>query len=612
MKKTFSFIALLFILIPLFCTPGTATPEVFTFDITDYDAKTIGGGVVIYRAGDTAKTVSASDHELGSAMLLTFDQSGRLYEAGSSILPTTSDYYGAQTSFTVPAGGFTVAFDSRSPGGLGTLYNKVMDGIMIYNATVSVTYDMTAKLDEAAGKLSLTCGDPATDKEETKRYLFVGNSTTYFNGNPIKFEALCRAAGLDVKAEYCTFGSAYLSEFASETHERGKAFRQKLAERKYDYIVFQDAAKASYAQSDEALSVLIPLARENGATPLLYMRYSTTVQGAAKFYNTYTRLAEKYEAATCKTAVAFAYCMEDHPEIILIAEDGGHHSKEGSYLAACTWLYSFGGIDPRGNTYTAGLDAETVSALQNEAYRAVAEEYNGEIASVSQKVIDGIAYENAALGKAYTPTGEAYDGAWTDTDADGKPLGKLTDGISAAAGDDTEVGCYTGKAQSITIDLGAVYDIKLIETRIFGNPGWGIPDPADAEIDILISTDGKDFVRLAKAEKGSEKTEGEWRSRLFTLEAQNGERARYIRLFYSLGGNFLWTDEIAVYGKQAAPAQEDTHESDTQSTGSVTGNEKSGKDGFPAAAAALIISAAAIVVCALIFIAAKRKKTKRQ
>ena len=304
--------------------------------------------------------------------------------------------------------------------------------------------------------------------------------------------------------------------------------------------------------------------------------------------------------------------MEDHPEINLIAEDGGHHSKEGSYLAACTWLYSFGGIDPRGNTYTAGLDTETVSALQNEAYRAVAEEYNGEIASVSQKVIDGIAYENAALGKAYTPTGEAYDGAWTDTDADGKPIGKLTDGISAAAGDDTEVGCYTGKAQSITIDLGAVYDIKLIETRIFGNPGWGIPDPADAEIDILISTDGKDFVRLAKAEKGSEKTEGEWRSRLFTLEAQNGERARYIRLFYSLGGNFLWTDEIAVYGKQAAPAQEDTHESGTQSTGSVTGNEKSGKDGFSAAAAALIISAAAIVVCALIFIAAKRKKTKRQ
>ena len=55
MKKTFSFIALLFILIPLFCTPGTATPEVFTFDITDYDAKTIGGGVVIYRAGRHAR-----------------------------------------------------------------------------------------------------------------------------------------------------------------------------------------------------------------------------------------------------------------------------------------------------------------------------------------------------------------------------------------------------------------------------------------------------------------------------------------------------------------------------------------------------------------------------
>lgn len=607
MKRAVSHITVLVIILPLLCIFAAADRAAYSFDITAYDAKEINGGVVIYRAGDTAKTVSASDHALGSAMLLTFDKNGVLYEAGSSILPTTSEYYGAQTSFTVPEGGFTVAFDSRSPGGLAALYSKVMDGIMIYNATVSVTYDMTAKLDEAAGKLIITCGDPVPETEATKRFLFVGNSTTYFNGNPIKFEALCRAAGLDVKAEYCTFGSAYLYEFADESHERGRAFRQKLAEKKYDYIVFQDAAKASYAQSDEALSVLIPLARDNGAAPLLYMRYSTTVPGAAKFYNTYTRLAEKYNAGTCKTAVAFAYCMEEHPEINLFAEDGGHHSKEGSYLAACTWLYSYCGIDPRGNTYTAGLDAATAAALQSEAYRAVAEEYDGEIASVSQKIIDGITYTNIALGKSYTPTGEAYDGAWSDTDADGKPAGKLTDGILAAAGDDTAIGCYKGETQSITIDLGTMCDIKLFETRIFGNDGWGIPDPKAANIDIYISADGKDFTLLGKADRADSADDGEWKMCTFTLAAKGETKARFVRISYALKGKFLWTDEIAVYGKESVSESESIRE---ESADSVTDSAKD-DDGFPAAWA-VIIPIAAAAAGAVVFIAARRKKAKRQ
>ncbi len=606
MKRVVSYITVLVIILPLFCFFAAADKAAYSFEITAYDAKAINGGVVIYRAGDTAKTVSASDHALGSAMLLTFDKDGVLYEAGSSILPTTSDYYGAQTSFTVPEGGYTVAFDSRSPGGLAALYGKVMDGIMIYNATVSVTYDMTAKLDEASGKLIITCGDPVPETEATKRFLFVGNSTTYFNGNPIKFEALCRAAGLDVKAEYCTFGSAYLYEFADESHERGKAFRKKLAEKKYDYIVFQDAAKASYAQSDEALSALIPLARENGAVPLLYMRYSTTVQGAAKFYNTYTRLAEKYDVGTCKTAVAFACCMEEHPEINLFAEDGGHHSKEGSYLAACTWLYSYCGIDPRGNTYTAGLDAATAAALQSEAYRAVAEEYDGEIASVSQKIIDGVTYTDIALGKSYTPTGGAYDGAWSDTGADGKPTGKLTDGILATAGDDTSIGCYKGEAQSITIDLGAVYDIKLIETRIFGNGGWGIPDPKEANVDIYISADGKDFTLLGKAGKADGAADGEWKMCAFTLAADGETEARFVRISYTLTGKFLWTDEIAVYGKETVPESESIRE---ESADSVSGGAKN-DDGFPAAWAVIIPIAAA--AGAVIFVAARRKKAKRQ
>lgn len=341
-----------------------------SFKITGYDLKSIDGGIVIYEAGDKDRVIDSAEHSIGSAMILTFDADGKLYEAGKDILPSQNAYYGAQTKFTIPAGGFAVAFERNSDKTLVNYFDRAFDGIVLYNATLSMTYDMTASFDRKTDTLTVNCGDPIAETKNTKRFLFVGNSGTYFNGTPIKFEALCRAAGLDVKVEYCTFGSAFLSDFANETTEKGRALRQKLSDKKYDFVVLQDAAAAALENTRAALGVILPLVEANGAEPLLYMRYSNTFEGAKKLCDIYTRLSKEFKIAACRTAVAFAGIMADHPEIDLFAEDGSHHSKEGSYLAACTWLYAFCGIDPKGNTYTAQLPAKTADILQNAAYAA--------------------------------------------------------------------------------------------------------------------------------------------------------------------------------------------------------------------------------------------------
>ncbi len=65
-------------------------------------------------------------------------------------------------------------------------------------------------------------------------------------------------------------------------------------------MVLQDAGGASLEASEAALNVLLPLIEENGAEPLLYMRYSdkrdddARVADTKRHYETYTALSEKY------------------------------------------------------------------------------------------------------------------------------------------------------------------------------------------------------------------------------------------------------------------------------------------------------------------------------
>lgn len=118
---------------------------------------------------------------------------------------------------------------------------------------------------------------------------------------------------------------------------------------------------------------------ENGARPLLYMRYSDKTDDSARIADTtrhvrtYTSMAEKYGVPAAPAAVAFREAIQAGYGKALYADDLSHHSKAGSYLIACTWLYAYLGISPVGNAYTAELDGETVRFLQQTALESCAE-----------------------------------------------------------------------------------------------------------------------------------------------------------------------------------------------------------------------------------------------
>ena len=543
-----------------------------TYEITGYDQKTSSGGVFVY-PNDTNKTrvIGSSEYNFRYSKILIFNKDGVLIEAGGDLLANENGVNGSpQLTVKVPAGGFLVAFNGGAPAGLTQCYNTVMEGAMLYNATMSVIYPAYGEYNKTTNKLRIAYDNPVAPSKDAIKFLFVGNSTTYFNGIPIKFKGLCQAAGVEVVVDYCTNGSAFLSEFADANHERGKKFRNMLNAKEYDYVVLQDAAGAGYNSMENAVGTMLPLIEKNGATPLLYMRYSndldpeTRVNSFYKHYLNYSRLSAKYDIDYAPVSGAFLKCIETNPEINLFADDGGHHSWEGSYLAACTWLYSYLGKDPRGNSYTANLPAATATALQNIAYEIAKNGYPFPGSDITKTVIDGVTYENLSLNKPYTSTGGEYtDERWTDGTGS-KPMGKFTNGYDAmgVAGDSGECACFKGKEVSITIDLGKLSKVKQICADLYGNTGWGIPSTKKASLKVAFSADGKNFTEAVAVTDSTTQTEGNWERRDFVITFADMTEARYVRVDYVIDGNFLWGSEISVYGTSETQNEPDVSEPD--------------------------------------------------
>ncbi len=525
--------------------------------IDGFDCKTDVGNVFVYpNDTDETRILTPDDYmenNFRNTKLLIFNGEGRLIEAGGEIYANSETVTGSpQLKVKIPAKGFMVAYKGGAPAELRKCFNTAMEDAMLYNSTMSVIYDVYGKVE--GNTLTIEYNNPAPVRGEAKKFLFVGNSSTYFNGTPIKFKGLAKAAGVEIDVDYCTFGSAFLSEFADPAHQRGQALRTKLKQNKYDYVVLQDAAKTDYYSSKPQVETLLPLIEENGAEALLYMRYSaaSTVEGiiknAKKHHDNYTGIAKDFDLVYSPSAHAFIYSALKYPEIPLYADDGGHHSKEGSYLIACTWLMSYLGINPVGNMYLADMPEDVAAKLQECAYLACTEEYQFEEDKNVYTDDDGTEYINLAKGKGYTATGERYEtDSWSDTYPDGKTMGKLTDGNTAVLGDDNSIGAYKGgNGHSITIDLEKISDIKYVKTDLFG-VAWGIINPAEVKLTLSVSIDGERFTDAGEFDMSEEYSpSGDWKKRIFSLK--QSVTGRYVRISYSTA-NFVWASEINVYGK---------------------------------------------------------------
>ena len=565
MKKLTSLLLTFAVLLTTLCVTvpletSAAGAVDYTVDVKGVNVKYDGTGVFVYtNSGSSDKKFNSITYHFGSAKLFVFAKDGHMTEAGENLVEAR---WCVQENLVVPAGGFAIAFPYSNTT-LTTCWNTVTEGAMLYNFTMPVIWKVTGTYDAGAKKVRIQYDNsPRQEPKEALRFLFVGNSTTYVHACPIIFKGLCEAAGQPVIVDYCTKGSAFLSNYADEKHDCGIKFRNLINKNKYDYVVLQDAVGTTIDKAIDACEILMPYIKKNGAKPVFYMRYSDSECNPTRVnnhYNVYSELARYYDTVYAPIVVSFYRCFKKYPSITLMADDGGHHSKEGAYLIACTWMYAFLGIDPLGNKYTADMDATTVKRLQEMAKSSIDDPFvrldSPDTVPVKYEKTD---YDLISTYKKYTCSAPFYggtaSGTHVDKDSKGNPLYRLTNGIRAtepAEGNSTgQIGAYSqAKNCTLTLDLETVSDIKAVTYDLWGG-GWGIPVPEKASITVAVSEDGKKYSAETKMSyKQTYSKENGWRGGLFTAEFATLQKGRYVRLTISLDGNFLWSSELAVYGK---------------------------------------------------------------
>lgn len=212
---------------------------------------------------------------------------------------------------------------------------------------------------------------PFYDTTNEISFLFIGNSTTYYFNIPYEFLKITESAGVKTDVNLCTYGGAYLYQFADGTTTMGKLLKEKLAATKYDFIVLQDNGNADYSDSKPAMDKLIPMVEKNGAKPVLYKRYSSNDDpaqrpaSALRHHKNYIQLAKDFNIdMNAPVADAFLICNQKYPSINLYHTDNSHHSTVGAYLSACVMAMTFLDIDESDITYNANLEPDVAAKLR--------------------------------------------------------------------------------------------------------------------------------------------------------------------------------------------------------------------------------------------------------
>jgi hypothetical protein len=224
-----------------------------------------------------------------------------------------------------------------------------------------------------------------------KSVLWVGNSFFYYNnsmhghvGNLLnaakvtgvrQTSATISGSGInwhDVSAHFKPGG------VGSYSFLPGNVVKFNTFDRPFDVVIMMDCSQCpihpqlqsvfyEYAKKHSAT------VRSYGAEPVLFSSwaYQDAPEMTQQLQKEYVKAGKANNAQVIPAGLAFANSIKIKPELNLYVEDKRHPSLAGTYLAANVVLASMFKQNPIGNTYTAGLPAETAKHLQQVAWDTV-------------------------------------------------------------------------------------------------------------------------------------------------------------------------------------------------------------------------------------------------
>lgn len=265
---------------------------------------------------------------------------------------------------------------------LFTVLLAVLVGLLVYGALVR------AGVLPDPGRAMLGDLDEVRSDAPGTRVLFVGNSLTNNNGMPSLVRSLAAAdehRPAVFVVEYTRNGSN-LRRLSDDAE-----LASLLNDVPWDHVVLQEQSQLQsfpahqrQVETDPYARQLHLAARSAGAETTLFLTWGyrdgddrnapgdTYVAMQRRLTNGYSALAQQLPARIAPVGLAWAEALRRRPGLDLWAEDGRHPNLAGSYLAACVFYRVLLDRNPRGNPFTAGLDADIAAFLQDVAASATA------------------------------------------------------------------------------------------------------------------------------------------------------------------------------------------------------------------------------------------------
>lgn len=165
------------------------------------------------------------------------------------------------------------------------------------------------------------------------RILFIGNSHTYRNDMPARFQEMCADHGIDMQVTMLAKGGMGLDYHAVEPQTRFNVLFGG-----YDVVVMQHNAHPMGDLQDmfQGARTIYGWIRQAGSRAVLYQTWAARGDEAAQpaMSKAYFDLGAELRIPVAPVGDAWQQHRQAHPEIDLFSEDGSHASPAGSQLIA--------------------------------------------------------------------------------------------------------------------------------------------------------------------------------------------------------------------------------------------------------------------------------------
>ncbi len=218
------------------------------------------------------------------------------------------------------------------------------------------------------------------------RVLFIGNSYTHYNNMPKLFKDLANSKNVNV--------DVHMSAKSSHTfqmHSERMDLYQDIRREKWDYVVLQGFSRELSTEIATIDSMVVPYVkritdsiyqRNPCATILLYetwgyeqgfpedsINWSYQVM-SDHIHQGYLYLSKLFDLPIVPVGKVWETVKENNLSIQLYQEDKQHPSKDGSYLAACSFYAAIFKQNPN-TSFTDGISPEKAKYIQNTSFTIV-------------------------------------------------------------------------------------------------------------------------------------------------------------------------------------------------------------------------------------------------